>query len=92
MNGTHRVRATSTARATSSTAGIRPAWDGEQLRSHLLVIVSGSVRATKDEIRRRGVRNVARYKFALGRALLELATKQQTFVPLQDLALIFHPG
>jgi hypothetical protein len=35
---------------------------------------------------------VARYKFALGRALLELATKQQTFVPLQDLALIFHPG
>jgi hypothetical protein len=31
-------------------------------------------------------RNVASYKFALGRVLLDLAARQQTFVPLSDLA------
>ena len=37
-------------------------------------------------------RNVASYKFALGRALLELGTRQQTFVPLQDLAVPYAAG
>ena len=32
-------------------------------------------------------RNVASYKFALGRVLLELGRQQQTFVPLDDLAV-----
>ena len=32
-------------------------------------------------------RNVASYKFALGRALLDLATQQQTFVRLEDLSV-----
>ena len=32
-------------------------------------------------------RNVASYKFSLGQALLELAARQQTFVPLTDLAV-----
>ena len=32
-------------------------------------------------------RNVASYKFALGQALLELAARQQTFVPLPELAV-----
>jgi hypothetical protein len=32
-------------------------------------------------------RNVASYKFALGRTLLELAAEQQIFVPLPDLAV-----
>jgi len=31
--------------------------------------------------------NVASYKFALGQALLELAARQQTFVPLTELAV-----
>jgi hypothetical protein len=30
--------------------------------------------------------NVASYKFALGQALLELANRQQTFIPLEELA------
>ena len=30
--------------------------------------------------------NVTSYKFALGQALLELAARQQTFVPLPELA------
>src|SRR5262249_5172787 len=34
-------------------------------------------------------RNVASYKFALGKTLLEAAQKGQTFVPLTDLALPF---
>jgi hypothetical protein len=32
-------------------------------------------------------RNVASYKFSLGQALLELAARQQTFVPLPELAV-----
>ena len=32
-------------------------------------------------------RNVASYKFALGRVLLELGRQQRTFVPLDDLAV-----
>jgi len=32
-------------------------------------------------------RNVASYKFALGRALLNLAAQQQTFVRLEDLSV-----
>jgi hypothetical protein len=32
-------------------------------------------------------RNVASYKFALGQALLDLAARQQTFVPLPELAV-----
>jgi hypothetical protein len=32
-------------------------------------------------------RNVASYKFALGRVLLELGRQQQTFAPLDDLAV-----
>jgi len=32
-------------------------------------------------------RNVASYKFALGRALLDLAAQQQTFVRLEDLSV-----
>ena len=37
-------------------------------------------------------RNVASYKFALGQALLELAARQQTFVPLPDLAVPYAAG
>lgn len=37
-------------------------------------------------------RNVASYKFALGRALLGLGARQQTFVPLQDLAVPYAAG
>ena len=32
-------------------------------------------------------RNVASYKFALGRALLDLAAQQQTFIRLEDLSV-----
>jgi len=32
-------------------------------------------------------RNVASYKFALGQALLDLAARQQTLVPLPELAV-----
>ena len=32
-------------------------------------------------------RNVASYKFALGQALLDLAARQQTFVPLPELSV-----
>ncbi len=34
-------------------------------------------------------RNVASYKFALGRALLNLAAQQQTFVRLEDLSVLY---
>jgi hypothetical protein len=34
-------------------------------------------------------RNVASYKFALGKSLLELSTRQQEIIPLQDLAVPF---
>ena len=34
-------------------------------------------------------RNVASYKFALGRVLLELGRQQRTFVPLDDLAVSY---
>lgn len=37
-------------------------------------------------------RNVASYKFALGQALLDLAARQQTFVPLPDLAVPYATG
>ncbi len=37
-------------------------------------------------------RNVASYKFALGQALLDLAARQQTFVPLPDLAVPYAVG
>jgi HNH endonuclease len=37
-------------------------------------------------------RNVASYKFALGQALLDLAARQQTFVPLPDLAVPYAAG
>src|ERR1017187_9255848 len=37
-------------------------------------------------------RNVASYKFALGQALLDLAARQQTFVPLPDLAVPYPAG
>jgi len=37
-------------------------------------------------------RNVASYKFALGQALLELAARQQTFVPLPELAVPYAAG
>ena len=37
-------------------------------------------------------RNVASYKFALGQALLELGSRQQTFVPLPDLAVPYVAG
>jgi hypothetical protein len=37
-------------------------------------------------------RNVASYKFALGQALLDLAARQQTFVPLTDLAIPYAAG
>jgi hypothetical protein len=34
-------------------------------------------------------RNVATYKFALGKSLLELASKEKTFIPLDELAVPF---
>ena len=37
-------------------------------------------------------RNVASYKFALGQALLELSSRQQTFVRLEDLAVPYAAG
>jgi hypothetical protein len=37
-------------------------------------------------------RNVASYKFALGQALLVLAARQQTFVPLPELAVPYAAG
>lgn len=37
-------------------------------------------------------RNVASYKFALGQALLGLAARQQTFVPLPELAVPYAAG
>jgi hypothetical protein len=37
-------------------------------------------------------RNAASYKFALGRALLNLAAQQQTFVRLEDLSVPFAAG
>jgi hypothetical protein len=37
-------------------------------------------------------RNVASYKFALGQALLVLAARQQTFVPLADLTVPYAAG
>ena len=36
-------------------------------------------------------RNVASYKFALGRVLLDLATQQHTFVRMEDL-YVLPPG